>query len=198
MQPLSRAFYNRDAVLVARECLGKLLVRSGRGGRVVGRIVEAEAYLSRDDSACHAFKGLNRKNATMFGPPGHAYVYVIHARHCVNLVTEGSRGASAVLIRALEPLAGLKAMANRRGKDDLGELARGPAKLCEALDIDRALNGWDLTLGRKLWLADDGFAAPEIKVSPRIGVTSAHDLPLRFYLPRNRFVSRLTRAERQP
>jgi DNA-3-methyladenine glycosylase len=182
--------------LVAQEVLGKLLVRKEGRRLAVGRIVEAEAYLACGDDACHASKGRNRKNGAMFGPPGHAYVYVIHARHCVNLVTEPEGVPSAVLVRALEPISGLDLMHERRGTEAILDLARGPARLCEALAIDRALDGWDLTRGQKLWLADDPAAAPfEIRTSPRIGVTSAFDLPLRFYVAGNRFVSKLKRGE---
>lgn len=196
LPPLPRSFYDRPVTLVAREVLGKLLIRKAGRRLTVGRIVEAEAYLASGDDACHAAKGRNRKNATMFGPPGLAYVYVIHARHCVNLVTEPAGTPSAVLVRALEPLAGLDLMHDRRGAEAVLDLARGPARLCEALAIDRTLDGWDLTRGQKLWLADDPAATPfEIRTSPRIGVTSAHDLPLRFYVAGNRFVSKLKRGE---
>ena len=99
MGPLPREFYARDPIVVARELLGKILVRDGEQGPVSGRIVEAEAYLSSRDPACHAHRGRNRKNATMFGPPGHAYVYMIHARWCLNAVTEAADLGSAVLIR---------------------------------------------------------------------------------------------------
>lgn len=180
---LERAFYDRDPTLVARELLGKRLCRRTKEGLTAGRIVEAEAYLSADDPACHAAKGCNRKNATMFGPPGHAYVYVIHARFCVNVVTEAQGTPSAVLIRALEPLTGIPFMQARRQRENLFDLARGPARLCEALAITRELDGWDLTLGKQLWLEADDSAEPHrisILSSPRIGVTSGHELHLRY------------------
>ncbi len=196
LQPLPREFYNRSVTLVAREALGKLLVRKVRNGLGIGRIVETEAYLASTDDACHASIGKNRKNGSMFGPPGHAYVYVIHARHCVNLVTEPEGVPSAVLVRAIEPLTGIERMQRQRGTEVLLNLTRGPARLCEALSIDRELDGWDLTLGSKLWLADDSASAPlAIQTSPRVGVTSAFDLPLRFYVAGNRFVSQRKRAD---
>lgn len=189
--PLPREFYDRDPVVVARELLGKRLVRRGAGGGCSGRIVEAEAYLAERDSACHARAGRNRKNATMFGPPGHAYVYIIHARCCLNAVTEPAGRPSAILIRAIEPLEGIERMQVRRGTERLLDLARGPARLCEALDIDRRHDGIDLTVPGELWIAEDPQcdALPRIVRSRRIGVTSAHARLLRFSLAGNPYVS---------
>ncbi len=192
LQPLPREFYDRHAADVARGLLGKLLVRETAEGAVGGRILETEAYLAADDSACHAARGKTRKNASMFGPPGHAYVYPIHSRYCFNVVTEPEGVASAVLVRAVEPLTGLTLMQTRRGRDVLRDLASGPAKVCEAFAIDRCLDGWDLTLGRQLWIVDDGFPpapAGSVGCSPRIGVTSAEHLPLRFYIRSHALVS---------
>lgn len=190
--PLPVTFYDRPAVEVARELLGTQLVRVTRDGVTRGRIVEVESYLANDDPACHSFRGRTKKNASMFGPPGRAYVYAIHARWCFNVVTEPTDVASAVLIRALEPLAGVPLMQARRGIEKMLDLARGPARMCEASSIDRALDGWDLTLGRELWIARDAdFSLPEhaIADSPRIGISSAQSLPLRFFLRGSRFVS---------
>lgn len=187
---LPRSFYERPPVPVARELLGKVLCRRVGGKLLTGRIVETEAYLASGDDACHASRGKNRKNATMFGPAGMAYVYVIHARHCFNIVTETVGLPSAVLIRALEPCRGIASMTALRGRTDLRDLARGPARLCEALAIDRALDGWDLSRGQKLWVAD--APAPDeslIVATPRIGVTSAHHLALRYFLAGSAFVS---------
>ena len=190
--PLPRSFYDRDSVSVAQALLGKLLLRETNEGLVVGRIVETEAYLAEHDPACHAARGRTRKNASMFGPPGHAYVYPIHARYCFNAVTEPEQVASAVLIRAIEPLTGLVGMQQRRRQDEIRALASGPAKLCEALVIDKRLDGWDLTLGEQLWIAEDDADYPpafRIVQSPRIGVTSGHELPLRFFVSGSPFVS---------
>jgi DNA-3-methyladenine glycosylase len=192
MSPLPREFYARDPVTVARALLGKILVRESEEGLASGRIVEAEAYLSSRDPACHAHRGPNRKNRTMFGPAGHAYVYVIHARWCLNAVTEGVGCGSAVLIRALEPVAGIDLMQGRRRIDDVRDLARGPARLCEALAVTRDFDTHDLTLGRDLWIAADPEAScrpQRILRSRRIGVTSAHARLLRFYVAGNPFVS---------
>jgi DNA-3-methyladenine glycosylase len=201
--PLPREFYDRGVVGAARELLGSCLVRTTAEGATVGRIVEVEAYLARDDPANHAFRGRTRRNRSMFGPPGHAYVYAIHSRWCLNAVTEPEGVPSAVLIRAVEPLAGLELMRQRRsaraGKQRrasspaLTDLARGPARLCEAFGIDRALDGWDLTLGAQLWIAagpERGVDPPQVATSRRIGVTSAHDLALRFYVAGNPHVSK--------
>jgi DNA-3-methyladenine glycosylase len=192
VDPLPVAFYDRDVSQVARELLGTLLWRSSRQGLAVGRIVETEAYLAADDTACHAARGKTRKNASMFGPPGRAYVYPIHARWCFNVVTEPRRVASAVLIRAVEPLAGIPLMQQRRGLVEQTELARGPARLCEALAIDRRLDGWNLSRGRRVWIAGDPDGQPPddlIGRSPRIGVTSAAELHLRFYVRGSLYVS---------
>jgi DNA-3-methyladenine glycosylase len=191
--PLPRSFYDRDVVQVARELLGKRLIRAIGRDLAAGRIVEVEAYLAHDDPANHAHRGKTRRNASMFGPPGHAYVYAIHARFCLNVVTEPAGVPSAVLIRAIEPLVGLGLMRRRRGSDEEINLARGPARLCEALGIDRSLDGWDLTRGEQLWLAGDPDAGPEyrdIVAATRIGVTAAKHLRLRFLVAANRFVSK--------
>ena len=192
LSPLPREFYDRDPIAVARDLLGKRLFRLTQSGCCSGRIVETEAYLAERDSACHASRGRNKKNATMFGPPGLAYVYVIHARHCLNFVTQAEGRPSAVLIRAIEPLEGIPSMALRRGTEKLLDLARGPARLCEALAIDRRQDGHDLTLGSELWVAeDDEFNDTPKKIirSRRIGVTSAHGRLLRFYVGGSPFVS---------
>jgi DNA-3-methyladenine glycosylase len=195
-------FYNREPTIVARELLGTLLVRRSREGTCIGRIVETEAYLSCDDTACHSHRGRNRKNRTMFGPPGRLYVYSIHARYCMNAVTEGRNVASAVLIRAVEPVAGIVVMQNRRSKKELLELTRGPARLCEAFGVDREFDGWNLTSGVRIWIAESesSISTRDIGISPRIGVTSAHEHPLRFFLRNNPFVSgpkSLSRLERR-
>lgn len=178
MRRLSRTFYDRDTIVVARELLGKLLVHGDR----VGRIVETEAYLGPHDLAAHSARGLTKRNAPMFGPPGYAYVYMIYGMYfCMNVVTEREGHASAVLLRALEPVSGVA------GKTD------GPGLLCNAMGIDRRLNGHDL-------LSDDFFvAAPagegsfRIVKRPRIGVEYARHWArrhLRFYIAGNDYVSR--------
>ena len=196
--PLPRSFYLQEVHTVARSLLGKFLIRTSPEGRTVGRIVEVEAYRAADDSASHAYKGETPRNRSMFGPPGHAYVYSIHSRHCVNTVTQPAGTAAAVLIRALEPLEGIPLMAQRRGRDKLLELTRGPGRLCQAMNIDRQLDGHDLTRRRQLWIAEqllsDGTSTPPVVqeaiiVSRRIGVTSSQHLQWRYSIANNRFVS---------
>jgi DNA-3-methyladenine glycosylase len=190
--PLPRRFYNRPPAIVARELIGKWLLRETKLGLCGGRIVEAEAYLAVGDSACHAARGQTNRNASMFGPPGHSYVYSIHAKWCLNAVTEPQGCASAVLIRALEPLVGIEFMEARRPASTHRDLARGPARLCAALEVTKGEDGLDLTTGEAIWIARDLNAKNrkfEIGVSTRIGVTSAHDLQLRFYERGSLFVS---------
>ena len=192
MQPLPREFYARSPIEVARDLIGKRLVCQSEAGIVSGRIVETEAYLSARDRACHANRGMTRKNEAMFGPPGHAYVYMIHAKWCLNAVTEEVGLGSAVLLRAIEPLEGIDLMRLRRGRDGELDLARGPGRLTQALAIDKSHNHWDLTLGQRLWIAADrelNGTPLRIARSSRIGITAAQWRLLRFYLPGNRFVS---------
>lgn len=199
--PLSREFYNRDAVTVARDLLGKLMLRETEAGLAGGRIVETEAYLGGDDPASHSYRGKSNRNAVMFGPPGFLYVYTIHSRFCMNAVTEEEGKPTAVLIRACEPLFGIELMQRRRGKEKLTELTTGPARLCESLAVDRRLNGWDLTLGREIWLAVDPGPAPVVTAvltTVRIGVTSAKDERLRFCYENNPFVSGPKRLRTRP
>ena len=183
-------FFARDVTVVAQELIGMLLCRRSRQGLAVGRIVETEAYLAQGDSASHSARGINRKNASMFGLPGHAYVYTIHARQCFNIVTESKGAASAVLVRAVEPVHGTQLMEQRRGMNRTRDLCRGPARLCEALDIGRDFDGWDLSKRRRLWVGTDTCVGDlRIGNSVRIGVTSAQDARLRFFLPDSEFVS---------
>lgn len=178
------SFCDRDPVEVAQALLGCFVVRELDGVRVGGRIVETEAYLAFGDSACHAARGKTNKNRSMFGPPGRAYVYAIHSRWCLNIVTQSEHTASAVLVRAIEPLEGVAIMKSNRETDAMRDLVRGPGRLCEALAIDKKLDGWDLSQRRELWIepAQSGLCRQSlIACSPRIGVTSAEDLWLRFF-----------------
>jgi DNA-3-methyladenine glycosylase len=186
---LSRAFYRRPSVELAPELLGKLVVHGDRAGR----IVEVEAY-RRDDPASHAFAGPTRRNATMFGPPGHLYVYFSYGVHwCANVVC-GAQDGQAVLLRALAPVDGLDAMraarpAARRDRD----LASGPGRLTQALGIDVAFDGADLVRG-PIRLVDDGTSPPTRPgVSARIGISKAVDQPWRWFVPGDPNVSRLVR-----
>jgi DNA-3-methyladenine glycosylase len=198
-EPLRRGFYDRDPRKVARELLGKVLVR--REGRRVraGRIVEVEAYLGAEDAAAHAAAGRTPRNAVLFGPPGHAYVYFIYGMHfCLNISCLPEGDAGCVLLRALEPLEGIDAMAVARGVEvragstrELRNLASGPGRLCEALDITRERdNGKDLTARRSdLLVADDPEFRGQVVESARVGITKASELPLRYSVAGNAFVS---------
>jgi DNA-3-methyladenine glycosylase len=183
MKVLPKSFYDRDAEVVARELLGKLLVRQINRQRRIGRIVEVEAYLGPHDLAAHSARGRTVRTDVMFGPPGRAYVYLIYGmHHCLNVVTGPGNHASAVLLRALEPVL------------NIDSAVSGPGRLCKALQIDRRLNGHDLSKGELLVAHEDlGLACPEIIARPRVGVDYAGEWahqPLRFYIAGNRFVSR--------
>jgi DNA-3-methyladenine glycosylase len=194
LRPLPRRFYRRDPVEVARDTIGRLLVREIDGARIVGRIVEAEAY-ARDDPASHAYRGRTRRNATMFGPPGHSYVYISHGiHHCLNLTTGDG---AAVLVRALEPVEGLEEMARRRGLADVRLLCAGPGRLCQALGVTLGDDGRDLTRRDGLWLAA-GASAKGVLTTPRVGLTVATDVAWRFVEDGSRFASRSSRLSGPP
>ena len=187
-QPLPAAFYNRDTILVARELIGCVLRHETKNGVLAGRIVETEAY-GPDDPANHAHRGLTKRNASMFGPPGSAYVYRIYGVHwCFNAVTRPEGVGEAVLIRALEPIEGFEQMHVRRELSDNKRLCNGPGTLCCALGITGALDGTDLSTGALQILGSGGMA--ESVARPRIGITKAADLMWRFVIPDNRYVSR--------
>lgn len=205
MPRLSRDFFARDTLTVARDLLGRRLVRvrdggdslpsAGEGQRVAGRIVEVEAYVGEDDEACHANCGPTERNAPMYGPPGHAYVYFIYGmHHCFNVVTERQGYPAAVLVRALEPLEGLEEMRQRRDGRSDEELTDGPANLCQALDIDRRLNGLDLCAPDAPLFIEAGHPVPDdaVTTGPRVGVRgdeAALNAPWRFYVQGSRYVS---------
>jgi DNA-3-methyladenine glycosylase len=191
-----RAFYLDPPDLVAQKLLGKLLVRCGtEGERMVGRIVEVEAYFGEADAAAHAFGGKTARNAVLFGPPGHAYIYFIYGMHfCLNVSCEREGRAGGVLFRALEPISGLEAMATNRGvaATRVAALTSGPGRLCQAFGITRDRdNGADLTSPQsELQIQDDGFVASDVLVTPRIGISKEADRPARFLLAGNSFVSK--------
>ncbi|HKF23544.1 MAG TPA: DNA-3-methyladenine glycosylase [Candidatus Angelobacter sp.] len=198
---LPRSFFNRDPRVVARALLGKLIVRRRGSNLLAGRIVEVEAYLGSDDLAAHATAGRTARNAVLFGPPGHAYVYFIYGVHyCLNISCLPDGEAGCVLIRALEPVAGLEQMARMRklkglnfeSARDLRKLTSGPGLLCQALSITRARdNDKDLVSTRSdLRVMDDGSRAGKIAVTPRVGIVKSAEMPLRYVLAENLFVSR--------
>jgi DNA-3-methyladenine glycosylase len=179
-----RVFYARPVLRVARALLGRDLIHDTPLGRVSGRIVEVEAYRGADDPASHAFRGRTARNAVMFGPPGHAYVYFTYGmHHCLNIVTGREGAASAVLIRALEPMAGQDLMAARRGVTEWRRLMRGPGCVAQALGLTRRHNGLDLATG-PLWMSPGPPRRQGRRVAsgPRIGIRRGTDLPWRFFL----------------
>lgn len=184
-QPLlDRSFFDRSVHRVAPELIGATLLVDGVGGV----IVEVEAY-HHTDPAAHSYVGRTERNAVMFGPPGHAYVYRSYGIHwCVNAVCEGEGSASAVLIRALAPTAGLDAMRARRGVEDERLLCSGPGRLCQALGITKALDGAPLDAPPVVLLAR--ARKPEIVAGPRIGITKAAEKPWRYGLKGSPFLSR--------
>lgn len=187
---LSRDFYQQGTVTVARELLGKMLLRLIDHQWVGGFIVETEAYLPDGDSASHSARGKTPSNAAMFGEPGTLYVYPIHAKYCLNAVTEASNRGCAVLIRAIEPSVGVEVMRTNRGLEDLRRLTRGPAMLCQALAVDRRQDGVDLVEGSEIIVtAGREHEEEEVTTTPRIGISTAADLKLRFFVDGNRFVS---------
>jgi DNA-3-methyladenine glycosylase len=185
---LRRSFFDRPVLEVAPELIGATLLVNGVGGR----IVEVEAY-HHTEPAAHSFNGQTERNAVMFGPPGYAYVYRSYGIHwCVNFVCEEAGSASAVLIRALEPLAGIAAMRRRRGLPDVRALCSGPGKVCEALGVTHRHNG--LPLDRPPFELRARVQAPGIAIGPRIGITKAVDHPWRFGLKGSRFLSKPFKA----
>lgn len=198
VRPLERAFFAHDPRRVARELLGKVLVRHDRPtAPLTARIVEVEAYLGEKDPAAHAASGRTLRNAVLFGPPGYAYVYFIYGNHyCLNVSCEPEGKAGGVLFRALEPLTGIEAMARARGiavrtPRDWPKLTSGPGRLSEAFGITRTRdNGCDLTSpDSSLWIGEDGYKPRRIRLTPRIGITKAIHQNLRYILEGNTFVS---------
>jgi DNA-3-methyladenine glycosylase len=200
---LKAEFFNRDPRRVARALLGKLLVRKTPRGIVAGRIVETEAYLGKDDAAAHAASGRTARNAVLFGPPGHAYVYFIYGNHyCLNVSCLPDGDPGCVLLRALEPVSGIEQMAEARGIElakvidlrkisSLKNISSGPGRMAEALEITRERdNGKSLVSARSdLRVADDGCRVRRVAVTPRIGIVKSAEQPLRYFIAGNAFVS---------
>ncbi|MBZ5613596.1 MAG: DNA-3-methyladenine glycosylase [Acidobacteriia bacterium] len=200
---LKAKFFIRDPRRVARALLGKLLLRKTPRGIVAGRIVETEAYLGKGDAAAHAAAGKTARNAVLFGPPGHAYVYFIYGNHyCLNVSCLPDGVPGCVLLRALEPVAGIEHMAEARGiklakETDrkkisfLKKLSSGPGRMSEALEITRARdNGKNLASPRSdLRIVDDGYRVRRATITPRIGIVKSAEQPLRYFIAGNFFVS---------
>ncbi|MCO6011340.1 DNA-3-methyladenine glycosylase [Actinoallomurus purpureus] len=181
--PLPRAFFDRLSEEVAPDLLGRVLERSSPEGTVAVRLTEVEAYAGPLDSASHAYRGRTDRNTVMFGPPGHAYVYFTYGMHyCVNLVCLGEGVPAAVLIRAGEIIEGREPAMARRPRSSVRDLARGPARLCDALAIDRTLYGADVCDRESPLRVLPGEPATEVRTGPRTGVTSAKDVPWRFWI----------------
>jgi DNA-3-methyladenine glycosylase len=184
LRPLTRRFFDRSVHEVAPDLIGVTLLFDGVGGV----IVEVEAY-HHTDPAAHSYGGPTERNAVMFGPPCHAYVYRSYGIHwCLNFICEREGSASGVLIRALEPTAGIEAMRRRRGVEDVRQLCSGPGKVCQALGVTRAQNGWPLD--RPPFRLLPRVGEPDIVTGPRIGISKAVDHPWRYGLRGSRFVSR--------
>lgn len=190
MPKLGLPFFEQPTLPLAKELIGCRFVRVLGSETLAAIIVETEAYLAKDDTACHAAIGETKRNRVMFGPPGRLYVYSIHNRYCMNIVSENTGEGAAVLIRALEPIQGIESMQRLRPADKITELTNGPGKLCQALGIDIQHNGVDLVTSKTIWLEpksdSDRF---EIRTSPRIGISQAKEFPYRFFVDRNAFVS---------
>ena len=199
---LSRTFYLRSTLTIARDLPGKFLMRRLGSVILAGRIVEVEAYLGTRDPASHAYRGMTMRNQVMFAGGGHLYVYFTYGMHfCCNVVTEGKGSGCAVLLRAVEPVEGIDVMRDRRRgkspreKSDV-ELCNGPGKLCQAFGISRSDNGRDLC-GEEIWIArkEDDHPRPPVSRSVRIGISRGRDRPWRFFFRNNAFVSPGTRGD---
>jgi DNA-3-methyladenine glycosylase len=195
-RPLPRSFFLPSPDLVGRALVGKLLLRRHAGQLLVGRVVETEAYFGEGDAAAHSAAGRTERNAVLWGEPGHAYVYLSYGMHwCLNVSCEPAGQAGCVLFRAVEPVEGVETMRALRGGLPLEKLAAGPGRLCAALGLTRAeSNGADMTdAGGALWLGDDGARAPELEVTPRVGITKDAGRLARFVAAGSRFASRVPR-----
>lgn len=195
-KPLARAFFQRPTLDIAADLLKCGLYVRDRYGLAGGRIVEAEAYIGEDDPACHAYRGRTRRNQVMYGPPGRAYVYFTYGNHwMLNVVTEPDQSPAAVLIRAIEPFTGLKAMQRRRDGRNDHDLTNGPGKLTSALGINGDDNGAGFT-GPRLFLSRIPTGEFQTATSGRVGVSEGGDIPWRFYVAGNPWVSPYRRGTR--
>lgn len=180
-EKLNRSFYARPTLEVAPDLLGKFIIYHSPDGRLTARITEVEAYIGKDDPACHAHRGCTPRNTVMFGPPGYSYIYFIYGMHyCINFVTEPEGVPAAVLLRAADPVEGIDHMRLRMPARKDHQLLNGPGKFCKAFTLTRDQNGLDLT-GNTLYLEDRNSLVTDIGTSPRIGIRSATDRPWRFF-----------------
>ena len=189
MSALPRRFYARPTLEVARDLLGKELLWRGSGAPMGGVIVEVEAYLGANDPASHAYRGETKRNRTMFGEPGHAYVYFTYGmHHCLNVVTEDAGTPHAILLRALAPSTGLARWREARPDLPLERIASGPGRLCRALGLDRSHDGLDLVRSA-LTIRERANGPLEVRSGPRIGISRAREMPYRFWLAHEPAVS---------
>lgn len=184
-----KSLVNKKTIDVAKALLGKHLIHKTPDGKIVGKIVETEAYLSTDP-ASHSSRGKTKRNAQMFGPAGKSYVYLVYGMYnCFNVVTNKEGKGEAVLIRALEPISGIEIMKKNRKTENIKNLCSGPGKLCDALGINKKHNGMDL-INSNLKIISKDKKKPTIISTTRIGISKGQDLPLRFYIGRNEFISK--------
>jgi DNA-3-methyladenine glycosylase len=194
IKPLARSFFSRPTEQVAQDLLGKYIVRLFQGTLLIGKIVETESY-TNEDPACHAFRGKTLRTRALFEQVGHAYIYFVYGNHfCLNAVARETALAGGVLIRAVEPIAGIEVMKNLRGNpSNEYNLTNGPGKLAEAFAIDNSLYGHDLTRVSDFYFGTDGQEQPEkivIKATKRIGISQAQDILWRFYIQGNPWISK--------
>jgi DNA-3-methyladenine glycosylase len=195
---LTRRFFSRPTLEVAPDLLGKYLVFDSPQGRLSGRIVEVEAYIGQDDPACHASSGRTARTDRLFGPPGHAYIYLIYGMYyCFNFVTEPDCTAAAVLLRAAEPCEGVDVMQLNSPRSREYRLLSGPGVLCRSFGLTREQNGWDLTKSA-IWAEDRGEAVKSVATSPRIGISKATKRHWRFYDAASHAVSGSGNVNRTP
>jgi DNA-3-methyladenine glycosylase len=193
MNILSREFYKYESPVVAKEVLGKYLVRRIDGKNLIGKIVETESYLPFIDPAAHSYIGKTLRTAILFGEAGFSYVYSIHRYFCLNIVCDDVNVPGCVLIRAIEPIEGEDFMKEYRLTNDTKNITNGPGRLCQAMQINKNLNGTDLTKITSELFITEGVSLEEknIITTTRIGISKAQDLPLRFYIKDNKFISKL-------
>lgn len=191
MKRIPRSFFKRNTLIVAQDLLGKYLVRNCNNRKLIGKIVETEAYMDSNDPACHASKGKTPRNEIMFKEAGYLYIYLIYGMYyCLNIVTEEEGKPCAVLIRALEPIAGISQMMENRKIQKIKDLTNGPGKFCQALNINKGHNGIDIS-GDEIYLTEGKTEEFEIVKAPRIGIKVGVENLWRFYIKGNPFVSKV-------
>ena len=195
MKRPEKSFYLQDPVTVAKQLLGKNICRQTDKGLMIGKIVETEAYLSENNPACHAYTRRTPRNSNMFEEGGRSYVYIIYGYYfCFNVVTGLKDKGEAVLIRAVEPLDGIDIMSEYRTVEKIKDLTNGPSKLCIAMNINKSQNGLDLINGNELFITDNEITLEkDIVTTTRIGLTQGTDLPLRYYIRCNKYVSKVVK-----